>query len=87
MRAALGDLQALWCRYADSSAQVFAARAEEQGMLVEGFCAKRLAAAQAQLPGASRPRNDEQVNILNLPVPDFNVAGGALCAPATAPMN
>jgi hypothetical protein len=45
-------------------------------MLVEGFCAERLTAAQARLAGAGRHNHNEQVNILNLPLPDFDITGG-----------
>ena len=42
---------------------------------MEGFCAERLTAAQARLPNAGRHKHNEQVNILNLPLPDFDVEG------------
>ena len=62
---------------ANTSSQATAARAEAEGLAVEGFSAARLRAAQAWQPSAGRPRNSEQVNILNLPLPDFSVAGAA----------
>lgn len=65
------------CRYANQSSQAIAARAEQQGLLIEGFNAQRLAAAQAKLPGDGQAKHNEQVNILNLPLPDFNMAGAA----------
>ena len=63
------------CRYANSSQQAIAARAEQQGLLIEGFNASRLAREQAKLPNAGKGLLNEQVNILNLPMPDFDVSG------------
>ena len=63
------------CRYANSSQQAIAARAEQQGLLIEGFNAQRLAQEQAKLPNGGKGRHNEQVNILNLPMPDFDVSG------------
>ena len=65
----------LSCRYANSSQQAIAARAEQQGLLIEGFNASRLAREQAKLPNAGKGLHNEQVNILNLPMPDFDVTG------------
>jgi hypothetical protein len=50
-------------------------KAEKQGMLVEGFCAEKLTAAQAQLASSGGHKHNEQVNILNLPLPDFEIVG------------
>ncbi len=63
------------CRYANSSQQAIAARAEQQGLLIEGFNGGRLAREQAKLPNAGKGLHNEQVNILNLPMPDFDVSG------------
>ena len=63
------------CRYANSSQQAIAARAEQQGLLIEGFNAHRLIQEQAKLPNAGKGLHNEQVNILNLPMPDFDVSG------------
>ena len=65
------------CRYANSSQQAIAARAEQQGLLIEGFNAQRLAQEQAKLPNGGKGRHNEQVNILNLPMPDFDVSGAS----------
>ena len=63
------------CRYANSSQQAIAARAEQQGLLIEGFNGDRLIREQAKLPNAGKSLHNEQVNILNLPMPDFDVSG------------
>ncbi len=70
------------CRYANSSQQAIAARAEQQGLLIEGFNASRLAREQAKLPNAGKGLHNEQVNILNLPMPDFDVTGMTSESPA-----
>lgn len=44
-------------------------------MEVEGFSAARLKAVQAKLAGKGGIKLNEQVNILNLPLPDFDLEG------------
>ncbi|BDA44550.1 hypothetical protein COCOBI_06-0260 [Coccomyxa sp. Obi] len=63
-------------RYANPSAQAIASQCEEEGMEVEGFNAVRLKAIQAKLAaeGGNPPnRNIKQDNILNLPLPEFDL--------------
>lgn len=76
-----------FCRYANSSQQAIAARAEQQGLLIEGFNAGRLAREQAKLPNAGKGLLNEQVNILNLPMPDFDVSGTHSLASQAGPLN
>lgn len=69
------------CRYANPSAQAIASQCEEEGMEVEGFNAARLKAIQAKLAaeGGNPPARDiKQDNILNLPLPEFDLEGAPL---------
>ncbi|KAK9908530.1 hypothetical protein WJX75_009252 [Coccomyxa subellipsoidea] len=66
-------------RYANPSAQAIASQAEEEGLEVEGFGAARLKAAQAKLAaagGLTLSKDIKQDNILNLPLPDFEIEAG-----------
>lgn len=68
------------CRYANPCAQRIATKAEEEGMEVEGFGVARLQAAQAKLAaagGIGPTRDIKQDNILNLPLPDFDIEGAS----------
>ncbi len=72
------------CRYANPSAQAIASQCEDEGMEVEGFNAVRLKAIQAKLAaeGGNPPARDiKQDNILNLPLPEFDLEGASPPAP------
>lgn len=76
-------------RYANPSAQAIASQAEEEGLEVEGFGAARLKAAQAKLAaagGLTLSKDIKQDNILNLPLPDFEIEG-ELARPLGAPLS